>query len=77
MTSELKSATARANGAKSRGPKTPETREKSSRNAITHGYTTRKTMVLECESNDDFEEMIADYKVTYRPRLPGRKQSRR
>jgi hypothetical protein len=67
MTSELKSATARANGAKSRGPKSPETREKSSRNSIQHGFTARKTVVLECENNDEFHEILADYVTTYQP----------
>jgi hypothetical protein len=52
MTSELKSATSRANGAKSRGPVTAEGREKSSRNSLDHGFTSKKTMVLECENED-------------------------
>jgi hypothetical protein len=70
MTSELKSATARANGAKSRGPKSPETREKSSRNSIQHGFTARKTVVLECENNDEFHEILDDYVATYQPGSP-------
>src|SRR5450631_1624896 len=70
MTSELKSATARANGAKSRGPKSPETRQKSSRNSLTHGFTARKTMVLECENNDQFLAMVADYVADYQPGSP-------
>ena len=37
MVSEFKSATARANGAKSKGPKSAATREISSRNSIRHG----------------------------------------
>ena len=70
MTSELKSATARANGAKSSGPKSPETREKSSRNSLTHGFTARKTIVLECECDEDFQELLADYAATYQPGSP-------
>src|SRR5215469_7431008 len=70
MTSELKSATARANGAKSRGPKSPETREISSRNSLTHGFTARKTIVLECESDDAFQEMLAYYAAAYQPGSP-------
>jgi hypothetical protein len=70
MTSELKSATARANGAKSRGPLSPETREKSSRNAIQHGFTARKTTVLACEDEDQFRKMLADYVAAYQPGSP-------
>jgi hypothetical protein len=67
MTSELKSATSRANGAKSRGPKTAEGREKSSRNSLDHGFTSKKNIVLECENEDDFQEMLRDYAATYQP----------
>jgi hypothetical protein len=70
MPSELKSATARANGAKSRGPKSPETRAKSSLNALKHGFTTRKTIVLECECEADFQELLAEYAATYQPACP-------
>src|SRR5438128_9637966 len=49
MPSKLKSETARINGAKSRGPKSPETRQKSSRNALDHGLTAASTIVLACE----------------------------
>src|SRR5580692_5655087 len=70
MTSELKSATARTNGAKSRGPKTPETLEKSSRNSLDHGFTAKKTIVLKCENEDEFQEMLRDYAATYQPGSP-------
>jgi hypothetical protein len=70
MPSELKSATARTNGAKSRGPKSPETRAKSSLNALKHGFTTRKTIVLECENEADFQELLAEYAATYQPACP-------
>jgi hypothetical protein len=70
MTSELKSATSRANGAKSRGPKTPETRDKSSRNSLDHGFTAKKTIVLKCENEEEFQEMLRDYVATYEPGSP-------
>ena len=70
MTSELKSATSRANGAKSRGPKTAETREKSSRNSLDHGFTAKKTIVLACENPEQFQELLDDYAATYRPGSP-------
>jgi hypothetical protein len=70
MTSELKSATSRANGAKSRGPKTAETREKSSRNSLDHGFTAKKTIVLACENPEQFQELLDDYAATYQPGSP-------
>ena len=67
MTSELKAAASRANGAKSRGPKTAETRERSSRNSLRHGIVARKTILLECEDPDEFQAMLDEYGVTYQP----------
>jgi hypothetical protein len=67
MTSELKSETSRANGAKSRGPITAEGKEKSSRNSLKHGFTAKSTIVLECENKAQFLEMLGYYKVTYQP----------
>src|SRR5713226_9534213 len=70
MPSQLKSDTARANGAKSRGPKSAETREKSSRNSFRHGFTSRHTILLECENPDEFQEMCDDFAATYHPATP-------
>jgi hypothetical protein len=67
MTSELKSETSRANGAKSHGPKTAEGREKSSHNSFKHGFTAKKTIVLECENKEQFQEVLGYYTVTYQP----------
>jgi hypothetical protein len=70
MSSELKSATSRANGAKSHGPITPEGKEISSQNAITHGFTAKKTVVLACENPAQFQEMLDYYADTYQPGSP-------
>jgi hypothetical protein len=60
MPSELKSQTARINGAKSHGPKTPQGRATSSVNATTHGLTA-KTLILSNEDPDHFLEMLRAY----------------
>ena len=70
MTSNLKSAASRANGAKSHGPKTAEGREKSSRNSLAHGFTSKKTIVLKCENEGEFKTMLGYYADTYQPRSP-------
>jgi hypothetical protein len=70
MTSDLKSAASRANGAKSHGPKTAEGREKSSRNSLTHGFTSKKTIVLKCENEGEFQTMLGYYADTYQPGSP-------
>ena len=67
MTSELKSESSRANGAKSHGPKTAEGREKSSHNSFKHGFTAKKTIVLECENKEQFQQVLGYYTVTYQP----------
>jgi hypothetical protein len=60
MPSELKSQTARINGAKSHGPKTPQGRDIASVNATSHGLTAR-TLVLTNEDPDRFLEMLRAY----------------
>ena len=54
MPSELKSETARINGAKSRGPATEAGKATSSQNAIKHGMTAHDTYILECERADEY-----------------------
>ena len=67
MPSKLKSETARINGAKSRGPKSAETREKSSRNSLQHGLTAASTIVLDCESPEEFKKFEARYIAMHQP----------
>ncbi len=62
-----KSESARINGAKSRGPKTPEGKAKSSQNAIKHGIFAQ-VVVLKTESADIFEELTQDFMQRFEPR---------
>ena len=66
MPSELKSETARANGAKSKGPKTPEGKQRSSQNATQHGMLA-ETLVLHNENQAEFEKLRAAYMEKYQP----------
>src|SRR6266699_2119100 len=70
MTTQLKSDTARENGAKSQGPKTAEGRAKSSRNAVKHGLSSRNPLVLECENDDDFQALHNNQMEIHRPATP-------
>ena len=70
MPTQLKSDTARANGAKSRGPKTAEGRAKSSRNAVKHGLSSRNPLVLECENDDDFQALHNNQMEIHQPATP-------
>jgi hypothetical protein len=73
MATQLKSDTARANGAKSHGPKTAEGREKSSRNATKHGLSGRNIVVLDCENEDDFWTVHNDQMEIHQPATPAEK----
>src|SRR5258708_2868315 len=67
MPSKLKSKTARANGAKSSGPKTAAGRQKSSQNSLTHGLSARHVTLLACEDPAEFQKMVDYYTATYKP----------
>ena len=77
MSSDLKSnlklvskaQAARANGAKSRGPATPEGRAKSSRNSLRHGLSA-KTVVLPAESREQFQLLLDAHIQQFHPANP-------
>jgi hypothetical protein len=64
--SQSKSDTARLNGAKSKGPKTPEGKARSSRNAVRHGLTAGFPL-LDHELSDEFQSFLDAYIDRYRP----------
>jgi len=69
MSSDLKTKSARANGAKSRGPTTPEGRANSSRNSLRHGLSA-KTVVLPAESREQFQLLLDAHIQQFQPANP-------
>ena len=66
VTSEKKAAAARANGALSHGPATPEGKARSSQNALQHGLFST-TVVLASEDPEKFRALYDDYCDYYQP----------
>jgi len=75
-TSSTRSATARANGAKSHGPATAAGLARSSQNALRHGLSTRAaalptmSIVLPEESPTDFQRLLDSYLDEFAPTSP-------
>jgi hypothetical protein len=69
MSSQRRIDASRANGAKSRGPVTPEGRARSNMGPVTHGLTAR-LVFLENESEDDFRTLRDLYLLHFQPRDP-------
>jgi hypothetical protein len=67
MSSLRKIQSARANGARSQGPVTPEGKQRSSQNGIRHGILAN-TVVLEGESKERFEELLGSLTAELQPR---------
>ena len=61
-----RSEQAHVNGARSRGPKTPQGKARSSQNSLKHGVFGR-VAVLNCESADQFELFRQDYFNRFQP----------
>ena len=66
MSSQRRIAASRANGARSRGPVTPEGLARCQAASLTHGLTARRT-VLGNESMDGFRALREAYVLHFRP----------
>ena len=66
MSSRSRHKTAKRNGAKAAGSKSPEGIQKSSMNAVRHGLTAQ-TLVLSNESQAKFDQMLASYIERFKP----------
>jgi hypothetical protein len=66
MSSLRKILSSRANGARSGGPVTPSGIQRSSQNARRHGLLA-KCIVLEEESAETFESLLAQYEARFQP----------
>jgi hypothetical protein len=64
-----KSESARANGAKSAGPRTPQGKAASARNSLTHGLRA-KAVVLPSESRQEFRSLLDAYLAHFAPSTP-------
>jgi len=66
--SPRRTAAARANGARSRGPKTPAGKRKSSRNSLKHGACSRTSILLPGEDAAKLQLLTNSFYQHFRPR---------
>ena len=66
MSSLRRINSSRANGARSRGPITPEGKERASANALRHGLLA-ECVVLENESNQCFDDLVTQHIERFAP----------
>lgn len=57
----------RQNAQSSTGPKTPEGKAQSSKNAFRHGLASNRFLVLDWESVDDFDDLLANLRAEHQP----------
>jgi hypothetical protein len=69
MISEKRILAARANGARSRGPKTPQGKARSSRNATRHGLTSKSALIHD-EPPETLQSLLDSYVQRFQPRDP-------
>ena len=69
MRTESQQQASRANGAKSRGPITPEGKARSSKNSIIHGLLA-KTILIEGESANLFNTLQTEFTEEFAPATP-------
>ena len=66
MSSQRRIRASRANGRLSRGPVTPEGKERSKRNALRHGMLA-KCCLLDSEDTEAFHDHIDQYLIRFQP----------
>jgi hypothetical protein len=66
-TSERRAAASRRNGARSKGPRTAAGKARSSRNALKHGLSTRRMVLLGDEEPAEFEALARAFRTELEP----------
>ena len=66
MRTEKQKAASRANGARSRGPKSPEGKARSAQNSVRHGLLAR-AVALPGESREKFDQLLTLINEDLRP----------
>jgi len=67
MSSDAQVAANIENARHSTGPRTEEGKARSSQNALKHGLTSNKSLLLPDEDEEEFREFASDLKATYAP----------
>ena len=67
MSSDAQVAANIENARHSTGPRTEEGKARSSQNALKHGLTSNKSLLLPDEDEEEFREFASDLKATYTP----------
>ena len=68
MRTEAQIEASKRNGAKSKGPITSEGRARSSQNAVRHGLTSHKSVIIDGESPEEWETFQREFLLKFQPR---------